>query len=114
MQYTLFDTEGCQVSGRSIPPNSEYILSHLNFDRAPDGGNLAEVSLSIDPETMTTSPIYKEIDKTRAEILFCVRFSVCTGNASDPDSIEVNFIETPVKMQVLLKDGFYVDVNANA
>jgi hypothetical protein len=110
--YSLFDGAGCQEKSSPIDvQNNDYLRSKiaLHLPTTSDGSQQAEISLQVDPETIASSPVYREIDKSQAEILFCVRFSLYTGDPSE-DATEVNFVETPVLIHVHLQSGFEIDL----
>jgi hypothetical protein len=112
--YTLFDGAGCQEKSSPIDVhNNDYLQSNiaLHLPTTSDGSQRAEISFQVDPEAIASSPIYREIDGSRAEILFCVRFSLYTGDPSeDPNAMEVNFLETPVLIHVQVQSGFEIDL----
>jgi hypothetical protein len=110
MAYTLYDGDGCQEKSNVIDNNNPFLLSTITVSPSADGGNQAEISLSVEPNEITSSPIYTAIDATHAEIVFCVRYSLYTGEPSNPDSIEVNFVETPLKLYVELEIGFEISL----
>lgn len=108
--YTLYDGEGCQEKSNVIDNNNPFLPSTTTVSPSANGGNQAEISLTVEPNEITSSPIYTAIDATHAEIVFCVRFSLYTGEPSNPGSIEVNFVETPVKLYVKLEIGFEISL----
>jgi hypothetical protein len=115
--YSLFDGAGCQEKSSPIDVhNNDYLQSNIAVHSPPtrDGSQRAEISLQLKPEAIASSPVYREIDGSRAEILFCVRFSLYTpvGDPSeDPNgAMEVNFLETPVLIHVHLQTGFEIDL----
>jgi hypothetical protein len=112
--YSLFDGAGCKEKSSLIDVhNNDYLQSNiaLHLPTTSDGSQRAEISLQVDPEAIASSTVYRDIDGSRAEILFCVRFSLYTGDPSaDPNAIEVNFLETPVLIHVHLQSGFEIDL----
>lgn len=70
-----------------------------------------KVTLNIDPDTISNSVIFEDLT-TQANVYFCVRIKVYNMDSSDPNALEVNFIETPVLLTVNLVDGFEINSGA--
>lgn len=104
-KYSLFEGVDCK-SDRLIPMENDYISSDYSFTkRDSEDITVVHVSCSMDPKTLTRSPIYSSRDSGSARIDMCIRASLFTGDASDQQSIEVNFLETPVLYRVAVQDG---------
>jgi hypothetical protein len=109
--YSVYDKD-CQEGGKSV--DNSVLQSSKEALTGTDGDGTGERMLAIDVElqaaTITTDPnIYSE-DTTpgsvTAQIDFCVRFSLQTD--TNPNEIEVNFLETLVTLYVDLSDGFSI------
>lgn len=118
IKFTLFDGPECQEGAHTvaIDEGSPFRFSELGFNNDnsnnnPENDDQAEVvvSLQLNPENIEGSKIYHG-DDAEGEIVFCVRFGLHTGEAANPDSLEVNFRETVVKFHVLLQDKFQVQL----
>lgn len=112
VKYTLFDGEGCQEGSRQISIQNSYLTSQMTFKHSDTRTAKinAEISLSVVADNIGSSPIYERVDDDHVMITFCVRFSLYTGDASDSNSFEVNFLETPVNLRYKIKDEFNIDL----
>jgi hypothetical protein len=117
VKYAIFDGVGCQEESRQISIENNYLTSQMALGR-PDmrtGKSKAELSLVVAADTIESSPIAERVDNDHVEVTFCVRFSLYTGDAasSSADSIEVNFLETPVKLRYRLREEFIIDLDTS-
>jgi len=72
-------------------------------------GKTAEVDIVLDLPTLAESDLYAEdpnSETKRAAIIFCIRFSLETTTAP---SLEVNFLENVITLNIDLQAGFTVD-----
>jgi hypothetical protein len=106
-KFVIFD-DGCKDTGSETNANSTSGLTTIT----PDGfamDRTAFVTITIDAEAISSnSLIYSEDTsglQVTAEIRFCVRFSLHTKSAT---SVEVNFLETLVTLNVDLTAGFEI------
>jgi hypothetical protein len=101
--YSLFDGEGCKEEAKPLERNSKFLQSEIGV-KASEGENLlATISLELDPQEIAESQIFHRHSATSAEIVFCVRFGLYSGDHNSDTSIEVNFLETPVQVQLNMK-----------
>lgn len=103
--YSLFDGEGCKEEAKPLERNSKFLQSEIGVKASAGGNMLAKVSLELDPQEIVESPIFHSHGATSAEIVFCVRFGLYSGDHNSDSSIEVNFVETPVQVQLNMKGG---------
>jgi hypothetical protein len=77
-----------------------------------DGVRDMRLFLSIQANGISRSPIYSETTtnngEIKAEIAFCVRFSLYNEDPDETGAVEVNFRETLITLYVDLTDGFQV------
>ena len=109
--HSIWD-ENCKEGGYSIDSN---ILASSQSSLPNTRGNglgrrVQQVTVTVNPETITSDAnIYEETvvnGEQFAIVTFCVRFNLSTGGDS---SIEVNFHETLITLNVDLTDGFAID-----
>jgi hypothetical protein len=97
----------------TVITDNDYLLSRLRPDLSSvgdgDGNRTMKVTLNIDQEMISTSPIFEDFE-TYATVSFCVRLGVYNMDTLSPDALEVNFLETPVLLTILLVDTFEIDV----
>ena len=123
-RVNLFD-QRCKEEGVFILGNETSGIKDINLDDTAinDSGNggsategsgldmdrLLTVNITIDSETISENSLLYSEDTTgsqvSAEIRFCVRFGLHTKSAT---SVEVNFLETLVTLNVDLTDGFQI------
>jgi hypothetical protein len=116
-RFVIYD-DGCKDTGSEINANSTSGLSAITADLAGltgTSGNgfamdrTAYVNITIDAEAISSNPLIYSEDTTgsqvTAEIRFCLRFSLHTKSVT---SVEVNFLETLVTLNVDLTDGFEI------
>jgi hypothetical protein len=114
---TLWD-DGCKEGGNSIAAGvgagiKSFDLITTGIEGAPlTGDNMdrdVSVNITLDSATISdNSLIYSEDtlgSQVTAEIRFCVRFGLKTLG---PTSLEVNFLETLITLNVDLTDGFEI------
>lgn len=101
LYYSLFDGLGCQ--GNSKPMERRNIFLELKL--VAGGNKLASISVDLDPREIVFSPIFHTRGNASAEIAFCVRFRMYTGDYNSENAIEANFLETPVQVRLNLKSG---------
>lgn len=118
MLYKFFDGHGCQdgqdgdPGDNDIANSNNYLSSRLRVDLKPVGTGEStremKVTMTVDPSNIQTSPIYQQ-DSTEGYgiVRFCVRFGVYNKDIADVESVEVNFLETLIRLSVRLED----DVN---
>lgn len=104
VNYKVFDGHGCQDDGANeITTGHRYLFSRLRPDLKPIGyGNdtrTMKVTLGLDPFSLPLSPIYQDFDGY-GTIKFCVRFSLYNMDTLHSNSMEVNFLETPIQLTV--------------
>jgi hypothetical protein len=115
--YELYTSPGCKET--NVVVASTYLtstkpdLTGVAYDPLSTGDGVRDQKLTVGvvAAEVVNSPIYaEEIDvdgAVTAEIDFCVRFSLqATGGGATP--VEVNFLETLVKLFVDLSDGFVI------
>lgn len=115
VNYEIYGSHACRgndtVSGVDITEN-DYLFPRLRPDLQEVGDGFGQrtmkLSLSIDTDTIQTSPIFTDFGST-AEVRFCVRFMNYNTDYTSPFATEVNFIETPVYLQINLLSGFEVN-----
>jgi hypothetical protein len=128
VKYTIFDGPGCQEAAHQIVVpqgddgenddegadskthgspfrSSEVTFEDSSLQTSSNSKNTAHVvvGVQIDPNHIVDSTIYHQKkskgDVEQAQIVFCVRFSLFISSSSS-SSIEVNFRETIVKLDV--------------
>lgn len=111
-------TEGCREEGDLVAAGAGIIDTGMT-DTTNTVSNTGVVNqnqqvtlqMSVDPTTIRTNPdLYSEdttIGDVSARIRFCVRFFLNTGTGVSP-SIEVNFLEAIITLDVDLSDGFQI------
>jgi hypothetical protein len=120
-KFDLYD-EGCKETGTEILANSTTGIASILPDNdaltlasGSDKPGLAMnrtvfVNITIDPEAIARNPLLYSEDTTgsqvTAEIRFCLRFGLHTKSVTC--SVEVNFLETLVTLNVDLTDGFEI------
>ena len=106
--HQIYD-ENCAEGGTTI--DSDILLPQLTTETVTTSGEgdfprQVNVTIDINSETITSSPIYSEGNGGAvAYVRFCHRFSLQT--TTEPP-IEVNFRETLITLTVDLTDGFEV------
>jgi hypothetical protein len=113
--YSLYDGAGCKEESNEISKieNNPFLRSKLTLSEASTNGTKeAILSLKLDPEQIVSTTIFHHnpVDDTQATVAFCVRLGLYTGNSESPDSMEVNFVETPVQLHINLRDEFQIDL----
>lgn len=113
--YTLYDGLNCKESDNDITINSGYLFSWLRTDLTPigdgSGERIMKVNAVLDPTQLASSGIYTASeDGSRATVDFCVRFSVYNVDKGNPNSMEVNYLENPVTLDINLAGGITLDV----
>ena len=110
VEYHVYNGPECQEGAIDITSN-DFLLSRLRPDLSPvgDGSGIRsfKVELTIDPQTIANSSIFEDLG-TSANVYFCVRFSVFNEGTSNANAIEVNFVETPVLLEVNLLGNFSI------
>merc|ERR1712224_1106033 len=119
--YTFYDGFNCKDTdggSKDITVNDGYLLSRLRTDLVPIGDGSGErkikVNMNLDPEKIIDSGLYHEKEGSngnRATIEFCLRFSVYNTDKTDPNTMEVNFLENLVTLDINLMNDFSLDVN---
>ena len=117
-RYTVYDGHQCQEGDKDITTTQQYLTSTVvEDDTTPvgdgSGKRTIQVSLTIHPDQITTSPIYEESETThQGFVYFCVRFGVWqTSDFNAFEPLEVNFIETPVLLIVDLVDDIAIEAS---
>jgi hypothetical protein len=117
VNYEIYDSHACMgnndtVSGNAITEN-DYLLPRLRSDLQEvgdgSGQRMMKLSLNMDAETIKDSPIFADFGNN-AVVRFCVRFMNYNMDYTSPFAYEINFIETPVYLQINLLNDF--DVHA--
>ncbi|OEU20087.1 hypothetical protein FRACYDRAFT_268171, partial [Fragilariopsis cylindrus CCMP1102] len=113
--YTLYDGLNCKESDNDITVNSGYLFSWLRTDLTPvgdgSGERIMKVNAVLDPTQLASSGIYTaNEDGSRATVDFCVRFSVYNVDKGNPNSMEVNYLENPITLDINLAGGITLDV----
>ena len=117
-QFELYD-ERCkqpgndQITEGGTSGIDSIVVTDTDLAAAPGTGEnmnrQAIVNITLDPETISRNPALYSEDTTgnqvTAEIRFCIRFGLHTKSAT---SVEVNFLETLVTLNVDLTDGFQI------
>jgi hypothetical protein len=116
-RFSVYD-DGCKEDGVEILANTTSGIASIVPDldqltSAAGTGHFmdreAVVNITIDPEAIAQNDILYTEDtsgfQVTAEIRFCVRFGLHTTSAT---SVEVNFLETLVTLNVDLTDGFEI------
>jgi hypothetical protein len=119
-KFDLYD-EGCKDTGTVIlansttgiativPDNSQLEVASLEANPGLKMDRTVFVNITIDPEAIAQNPLLYSEDATgsqvTAEIRFCLRFGLHTKSVT---SVEVNFLETLVTLNVDLTDGFEI------
>jgi hypothetical protein len=123
MKYTLYDGFDCKegsnditINSNDIPNDSVWLQTlglHNNDVTSTNGVKDTFLYLSIQPETISSSPIYSERTTggtLYADVKFCVRFSLWTEDPEvNSNAIEVNFLESLITFTADLTDGFQID-----
>jgi hypothetical protein len=125
IKYTLFDGFDCKEGSNDITSNSNDIPNesvwlqtlglHNNNVTSTNGVKDIFLFLSIQTETISSSPIYSERTSTgggtlSADVKFCIRFSLWTEDPGvNSNAIEVNFLESLITFTADLTDGFQID-----
>merc|ERR1712183_776992 len=119
--YSFYDGFNCKDTdggANDITENDGYLLSRLRTDLVPIGDGSGErtikVNVNLDPEKIVDSGLYHEKEGSngnRASIEFCLRFSVYNADKADPNTMEVNFLENLVTLDINLMNDFSLDVN---
>ena len=111
--YSMWDT-GCKEGGNTVPSTELAVVKSLDPSWTTQNANLQRtiaLNITVNPSTISKAPIYKEgkngANQTIANISFCVRFSLDTPPSVTP-TIEVNFLETLVTLNVDLTNGFSI------
>jgi hypothetical protein len=77
-----------------------------------DGVRDMTLSLTIQADGITESPIYSETTtnngEVKAAIAFCVRFSLYNADPDETNAFEINYRESPITLSVDLTDEFRV------
>lgn len=111
--YRLFDGHACEVGANDITFGQQYLLSRLRPDLKPVGNGtdtrIMKVSVGLDPFSIQDSPVHHRLPEYET-VKFCVRFSVYNMDANNDGSMEVNFIETPVQLDVHFIDNEMVSI----
>lgn len=115
IQYQIYDGHLCREGDNDITlaEDNNYLYSRLRPDLQPvgtgDGFRTMKVTVNIDPANIASSPVFEDFE-TYGVVKFCVRFSNYNTDFLDPQSIETNFIETQIQLNVNLVDDFVVDI----
>ena len=123
VEYRLYDGHNCKDGGNSVNrtgdadiTDNDYLLSRIRPDLKPVGNGTGtreiKVTLNIVPDKVQNSTIFED-DVDRGLIMFCVRLSVYNLNTTNPQAVEVNFIEVPVILTVSLTDRFSLSLFFN-
>ncbi|KAL3905469.1 MAG: hypothetical protein SGARI_004445, partial [Bacillariaceae sp.] len=109
VESTLYLEECNDLYGGSALSDSVASAFTAAASGNPDNKNIA-VTIDIDPAAVALdSSIYSESDlpgDVTADVDFCVRFGLYTPNAAGED--EVNYLETIIRLDVDLSDGFNI------
>jgi hypothetical protein len=113
--YTLYDGLDCKETNNDITENYGYLLSRLRTDLTPigdgSGERIMKVNAVLDPNLLPASSIYNENeDGSRVTVDFCVRFSVYNVDKANPNSMEANYLENPVTLDINLSGGISIDL----
>ena len=132
MKYRIYDGFACAEGSNDITASSNdvnggtvYLLTSgiqsninttYNSNPLTSGSGMRDMflHLTIQPSTISSSPIYTE-EKVNKQLFalvnFCVRFSLYNDDANLASAIEVNFQETLISFRADLTDGFNLDNN---
>jgi hypothetical protein len=89
------------------------LIDHTDLTPIGDGSGerIMKVNARLDPSQLANSGIYNaNEDGSRATVDFCVRFSVYNVDKGNPNSMEVNYLENPVTLDINLAGGITLDV----
>jgi hypothetical protein len=125
--YTITDGEDCvipvlvasdegnQVGFAFYSPGLVVLSSSAAKDNSGDSIRSFKLDIKVNPEEISNNAVVYKEDVVNGEIFgrvaFCVRFQLNTPGGS---SIEVNFLETIVQLNVDLTDGFSIGTVAVA
>eukprot|EP00980_Cylindrotheca_fusiformis_P008612 scaffold1830_cov117-Cylindrotheca_fusiformis.AAC.11 len=98
--YSLFDGVGCQEQSKPLAHKTRFLESDVEVEPSEGLSQLSRVSVKLDPREIEASPIFHALADSSAEIVFCVRFGLYSGDHDSNSAIEVNFLETPVKVRI--------------
>jgi hypothetical protein len=109
--YIIYDSHECSDGVNNDITDGGYFDGVITVDGTvqEDGWGIREVLLAtiISPEDIRNSKAYIP-DGNDAHVDFCVRFGLFNNDPSDPDSLEINFVEQKITLYVDLTDGFSV------
>jgi hypothetical protein len=116
IRFTIYDGLECQEgSNKTFVLGYPYLNSGIAVSpsRYPNHKD-ATVFVKIRQQEISDSPIFHQYsnddNSTDATIAFCVRFALYTETDANNNqtAVEVNFLETPVVLDVTLHDGLYI------
>lgn len=124
--YSLYDGRNCRYgdamnSGdNDITNNKSYLLSRFRSDNVPEGNGsgtrMIKIQTQVVPSKLVNSGIYREggeAENGDGIVEYCVRFSNYNMDKDDPQAVEVNYLETIVKVSIRFTGEFgvtaYVD-----
>ena len=106
----MYDGPNCGAGENEIT-DSRFFISSLTTEFSEHGSGLLSQELtfstSIVPENITESNAYEPLDKD-AQIQFCVRVGLYNEPLTEPDTREVNYLETTITLIVDLTDNFAI------
>ena len=109
--YIIYDTHECSDGVDNDITDGAYFDGVITVDETEqeDGWGTREVLLAtlISPDDIRNSNAYIP-DGNDAHIDFCVRFGLFNNDPSDPESVEINYVEQKITLYVDLTDGFSV------
>jgi hypothetical protein len=128
MDYRIYDGFGCKEGSNDITEESNDLINGTAYLFTPgiipsaltphnpgptsgSGERSVHLRLSIQSANIAESPIFADDAtqaQTRAEVRFCVRYSLWNDYPLLEDSLEVSFQETLIYFEVDLTDGFEV------
>ena len=122
--YKVYDSHQCKNGGRDITLNNGYLTSTVLTQQqgatrsttTTTDEDSVTVTLTIDPNTIKSTSLYETTsDQLYANIYFCVRFSLYhnltsttgdTVSSNANNEIEVNYVETPVLLEMNFVSDF--------
>lgn len=122
IRYSIYDGLDCQEGSNEL-----FVLGYpyleskmaLSPSRQQRNHNDATVYVKINQQEISESPVFQEYinegsNSTDAIIAFCVRLGLFTETetgAAEQEAVEVNFLETPLELDVTLHDGLYIHLD---